>query len=201
MTALHIIQVEISDSSNKTIRGIWEFDHANGGHLLLPSGSVLPTTGTYAGEVFYNSTTNAFYVRNGDNTAWDETTTPSALSASFATSASFSLTASYVPGYVSQAEHPSLRQLIHLANSGPFEGFASGATLEIGPQPFYTASIWRGADTLKIVEKLITRNDSQMPTIIQWKAYDTDGVTVLATVTDTISYNGAFESARTRSVV
>jgi hypothetical protein len=99
------------------------------------------------------------------------------------------------------ASHASLRQLIHLADGGgPFEGFASGAVLEIGPQPFPTASIWwaDAGKTTKIVDKTITRNQNKAPAIIMWKSYDVDGTTVLATVTDTIVYNGAFETLRTR---
>jgi hypothetical protein len=39
------------------------------------------------------------------------------------------------------------------------------------------------------------------PTTEEWKMYDTDGSTVLATVTDTISYSGPFETSRTRAIV
>jgi hypothetical protein len=103
---------------------------------------------------------------------------------------------------VTTSSHPTLRQLIHLADGfGPYEGFPTGATFEIGPQPFPTASIWRGADTKKIVEKLVTRNFNQSPATVQWKVYDIDGITILATVTDTITYSGAFEVSRTRSIV
>jgi hypothetical protein len=34
----------------------------------------------------------------------------------------------------------------------------------------------------------------------QWKVYDVDGSTVLATVTDSISYSGVFETSRTRTI-
>lgn len=105
-------------------------------------------------------------------------------------------------GAINSVDHKTLRQLIHLADGGgPFEGFTSGATLEIGPQPFPTASIWRTSDTKKLVQKTITRNSKQIPTTIQWQVFDTNGTSVLATVTDTISYiNNVFETSRTRTI-
>ena len=107
---------------------------------------------------------------------------------------------------VSEETHKALRQLIHFINDGPAEGFVSGAYKEILPagNPFPTSRIWyeSSAKAQKIVEKIITRNNAQMPTQEQWKMYDTDGTTVLVTVTDTITYvNNVFESTRTRSIV
>jgi len=53
----------------------------------------------------------------------------------------------------------------------------------------------------KIVEKLITRNSVQNPTSIVWHMYDFDGVTIVHTVTDTITYSpGVFEFSRTRTI-
>lgn len=106
------------------------------------------------------------------------------------------------PNQVTTSSHETLRQLIHLADKGgPFAGF-SGAVKDCGPYPFTTASIWWTDVTMtkKIVEKLITRNANSAPSIVQWKAYDTDGVTVTETATDVIVYNGAYEISRTRTV-
>lgn len=103
-------------------------------------------------------------------------------------------------------DHAAIRQLIHLADGvgGPFEGFTAGAIREILPSanPFPTSVIWYNDLTKakKIVEKLITRNPNQCPSQIQWKVYDTDGASVLATVTDAITYSGVFETDRTRTV-
>lgn len=102
--------------------------------------------------------------------------------------------------------HDSLRQLIHLASGGgPFEGFASGAYKEILPSgdPFPTSIIWwtSSGKIDKIVEKTITYNANKTPITIEWKAYDVDGSTVVATVTDTISYTGVIETSRTRSII
>ena len=105
---------------------------------------------------------------------------------------------------VTPATHKSLRQLIHLADGdGPFEGFASGVYNETVGGAFPTSMTWYtdNTKTNKIVEKTITRNSSNIPTSIIWKAYDVDGVTVLATVTDTITYvNNVFEVSRTRTI-
>jgi len=104
-------------------------------------------------------------------------------------------------------EHKVLRQLIHLTDGvgGPMEGFTSGAYREITPtgNPFPTAVIWYddATKTKKIVEKALTYNANKTINTLQWKVYDTDGVTVLATVTDTMAYSSVFETSRTRTIV
>lgn len=102
---------------------------------------------------------------------------------------------------ISAAAHRALRQLIHFIDGGPAEGFASGAHRVITGTAFPSAIVWWEDNTLakKIVEKLITYTGI-FPTTIQWKVYDTDGTTVLATVTDAISYSGPFETTRTRTI-
>ena len=79
----------------------------------------------------------------------------------------------------------------------------SGAFKEILPtaNPFPTSVIWyeSSGKTQKIVEKTLTYT-GVFPTTIVWKMYDTDGTTVLATVTDAINYTGAFETDRTRTI-
>jgi hypothetical protein len=106
---------------------------------------------------------------------------------------------------LSSDDHKAVRQLIHFIEEGPAEGFASGAYKEVLPSgdPFPTSVIWweSNAKTEKIVEKTITRNSAKMPTQIQWKVYALNGTTVLATVTDTITYvSNIFESTRTRTI-
>jgi Protein of unknown function (DUF2793) len=107
---------------------------------------------------------------------------------------------------ITASEHETLRQLIHLAGGtagGPFEGFATGAYRERLPSGslFPTSFIWweSSGKTKKIVERTITWTGI-LATTDQWKVYDTDGSTVLATVTDTISYTGLFETSRTRAI-
>lgn len=99
------------------------------------------------------------------------------------------------------AGHSTLRQLIHFIDNGPAEGFASGAYREMTGTVFPSSIIWYVDATKadKIVEKNITYTGA-FPTTIEWKMYDTDGSTVLATVTDTISYSGPFETDRTRAI-
>lgn len=102
-------------------------------------------------------------------------------------------------------QHKSLRHLIHFINEGPADGFATGAYKEILPasDPFPTSIIWweSAAKLEKIVEKTYIYNANKTPAIIQWKMYDTDGISIVATVTDNINYAGIFELSRNRSIV
>lgn len=107
-------------------------------------------------------------------------------------------------GGLSEAQHKTLRQLIHFIDDGPAGGFASGAYQETLPSgnPFPTSVTWYtdATKTDKIVELSITRNSNQTPATEVWEMYDTDGSTVLTTVTDTISYSGIIETSRTRTI-
>ena len=106
-------------------------------------------------------------------------------------------------GGITEAQHKTLRQLIHFINDGPAEGFASGAYKETLPTGnlFPTSEIWytSSAKTSKIVE-LQTTWTGILITQEKWKIYDTDGSTVLWTITDAISYSGIVESNRTRTI-
>lgn len=104
-------------------------------------------------------------------------------------------------GGLTENAHRILRQLIHFIDNGPAEGFASGAYREVTGTIFPTAIIWYtdSGKTDKIVEKTITWTGIN-PTTIEWKMYATDGSTVLATVTDTITYSGIFEISRSRAI-
>jgi hypothetical protein len=109
---------------------------------------------------------------------------------------------------LTEEAHKTLRQLIHFIDDGPAEGFTSGAYKETLPSgdPFPTSIIWweSSSKLKKIVEKTITRSGggatNVTPTPVVWKMYDTDGSTVLCTVTDAISYSGVFETSRTRTI-
>jgi hypothetical protein len=106
-------------------------------------------------------------------------------------------------GSLTPTQHETLRQLIHLAEEGgPFEGFPS-VVRTIGPagSAFPTGSVWWTDSTMqqKIVEKIVTRNANQTPKTIQWKVYVSGSNTVAASVTDTITYSGIFETSRTRT--
>lgn len=107
---------------------------------------------------------------------------------------------------ITENQHRALRQLIHFIDGGPAEGFSSGAEEEIHNSFFPTASIWwtDSSRTDKIVEKLINRTapsgSNVTPNPITWKMYDTDGSTVLVTVTDEITYDGVKPIKRVRTI-
>ncbi len=107
-------------------------------------------------------------------------------------------------GGITPQEHETLRQLIHFIDQGPGDGFASGAFKEILPtgSPFPASVTWYldVGKTKKLVEKFIFYNANQFPVTISWNMYDTDGVTIIHNVTDTIVYSSAFESTRTRTI-
>jgi hypothetical protein len=102
---------------------------------------------------------------------------------------------------LSEGTHKTLRQLIHFIEDGPAEGFTSGAYREVTGTVFPTAFVWweSSSKLKKIVERLVTWTGVNA-TEDKWKIYDTDGSTVLWTVTDAISYSGVFETSRTRTI-
>lgn len=108
-------------------------------------------------------------------------------------------------GGLTPQDHQTLRHLIHFIDQGPGDGFASGAFKEIIPSnsPFPTSITWYldVAKTKKLVEKFITYTSTAFPTTIHWNMYDYDGVTIIHTVIDTITYDAAFEATRTRSII
>jgi hypothetical protein len=102
---------------------------------------------------------------------------------------------------ITETQHKTLRNLVHFIDNGPAEGFASGAYKEVTGTLFPTAIIWydqSGAGKKKIVSKEITWT-GVTPTTITWKVYDTSEV-LLATVTDTVTYSGLFETSRSRAI-
>lgn len=110
-------------------------------------------------------------------------------------------------GGITEAQHKTLRDLIHFVDNGPGDGFASGAfreTLPIG-NPFPSSVIWYldVAKTKKLVEKFISYNANKSPHTIQWNMYDYDGITLIHTVIDTFTYSGptVFEASRTRTII
>ena len=111
-------------------------------------------------------------------------------------------------GALTESAHRIVRQLIHFIDDGPAEGFASGAYKEKLPagSVFPTSIIWweSASKVKKIVEKTITRSGggatNLRPTPIVWKVYDTDGSTVLATVSDARVYDGLVVHTVTRTI-
>lgn len=113
----------------------------------------------------------------------------------------FFTSAGSTAGFLTEAQHKTLRQLIHFIDNGPAEGFTTGAYRQTTGTVFPSAIVWydqAGVGKKKIVEKLISYTGVN-PTTITWKVYDA-AETLLATVTDTISYSGVFETSRTRAI-
>jgi hypothetical protein len=103
-------------------------------------------------------------------------------------------------GGISEVQHNALRQLIHFINDGPTDGFASGSFKESEAVVFPTYEIWwESSSKLKKIVSLDTTWTGPKITGEVWKIYDTDGSTVLVTVTDAIAYSGIFEASRTRT--
>lgn len=110
----------------------------------------------------------------------------------------------YTP--LSARKHENLRQLIHFIDDGPTQSFSNGSFREILPlgDPFPTQVVWweSSSKIRKILETNITRNANKMPYIIEWVLFDSDGTTILESVTDNITYiNGVFEQGRTRTIL
>jgi len=132
----------------------------------------------------------AVYVdRDGDDMVFVDPATPEARTLS---------------SLLTRSDHRTVRQLVHYLDDGPGDGFASGAYRETIPSgnPFPTEWIWweSASKAKRIVDLVVTRNANKTPATEQWRVYDTDGSTVLATVTDTIAYSGVFETSRTRAI-
>lgn len=105
---------------------------------------------------------------------------------------------------LSEAVHRTLRHLIHFIDEGPAEGFVTGATKTTTGGLFPTLVEWKTAGALLIVDKTITRSGGGAtvvaPTPIVWRMYDTNGTTVLVTVSDAITYSGISETGRVRTI-
>lgn len=101
---------------------------------------------------------------------------------------------------ISELQHSSIMQLIHFIDEGPAEGFVSGCTKETQGTILPYQEIWRRADSTKLLVKSTTWVGIT-PTQIVWTLYDTDGITELVALMDTITYNGIFEVSRVRTLL
>lgn len=102
-------------------------------------------------------------------------------------------------GGVTVSSHRTIPQLIHYIDEGPGPGFVNGTYKTItASNPIFPSKVeWFREDDTLFLEKLITYTGINA-TSIEWNLYDTDGTTVLETMTDTISYSGVFETGRVR---
>jgi hypothetical protein len=105
-------------------------------------------------------------------------------------------------GSITPFDHMLLRQLVHLADVDGPRGieWASGYLREQGPFPFPTASIWwtDSSKSKKLMEQVVVRNPIRLITTSSWRVFDFDGVTVVDSFTDLITYRGVVETSRTR---
>ena len=100
--------------------------------------------------------------------------------------------------------HSLIRELTHLDDADGPRGdqWPSGLVKDTDTaSSFPSGSIWwtDSGRTMKVAEVSVTRNASQLPIVIQWKAYASDGVSVAESYTDTITYQGVIEKTRTRT--
>jgi len=107
-------------------------------------------------------------------------------------------------GGITAGQHETLRQLIHFIDNGPGDGFGNLMFRFTTPNgsPFPTNITWYAdmGKTQKIIEKLITYNSNKFPISIEWNMYASDGVTLVESLTDYITYDGAFEVSRNRVI-
>ncbi len=101
---------------------------------------------------------------------------------------------------ISSDDHKSLRQLIHFIDEGPGDGFYNNPFREVVGGLFPNRVTWWSDSnkTVRLFQTEITRSGIY-PVTQNYKLYATDGFSILATATDTIFYQGAFEMARSRS--
>ena len=99
------------------------------------------------------------------------------------------------------AQAANIRFLERFIN-GPAEGWPSGVYREMTGGVFPTALTWwtTSGKTTKIVQATYTRDSLKRATSVVWVMYAANGTTVLATITDAITYSGAFETSRTRTI-
>jgi hypothetical protein len=82
------------------------------------------------------------------------------------------------------------------------ETIPSGSVQDVGPSPFVTSSIWYTDDTRtkRIKDTTIVYNPNYTISQSVERVYASDGVTVLTTTTETMTYNGVFETTRKLTV-
>lgn len=148
------------------------FDRSAGGAVVGSSGSSFPAV-PIAGEWFWRTDLQSLFRRNDSNTAWHQ------------------ITCGALDG--------ELRYFIE----APADLSQTGAYRTITGGFFFSNMTWwtSSAQTIKIMESNYTRNAQNQATSIEHKLYSPDGLTVISTVTEDITYSGAFEVSRLRTIV
>ena len=166
-------------------------DSVAGEDPIEPQEDAIESAGLYLQDAS-NRDENIYIARDGDNLIFRDSNNTTPLTLSELLSGAGGLT---------EEAHRTLRQLIHFIEDGPAEGFATGAYKETTGTVFPTSVIWYESNSKvkKIIERIITWTGVKVTTDL-WKVYNTDGSTVLASVSDAISYSGIFEISRTRTI-
>lgn len=99
----------------------------------------------------------------------------------------------------------TLRELLHFVGDGPVQGAGLSAPREVRSptgSPFPTSIVWyrTGAQTTRAMDVTITRDAQKRPTTIVHRLYGVDGVTVVLTITDTVTYSGGWVLQRDRVI-
>jgi hypothetical protein len=220
--------VALTEQQHKTLRQLIHLANGQGGPFEgFTSGAVKVTTGgafptnltwyTNAGlthkivekQITYNPNKTphvvywAVYATDG-TTVLATATDVINYSGAFETDRTRTITDTPAPSFITEQQHKTLRQLIHLADGqgGPYEGFVSLAYRETLGGAFPTSVTWYENSTKakKYVDKIITYTGSRQIDTVTWHVYDTDGITVLSTVADSVSYSTFFETSRVRSI-
>lgn len=127
-----------------------------------------------------------------------------------ATASVLNFSGSNISGSVSGSEvtitvNEDYRQLIYLADYGPYEHFGTSSYHEFTYESniYVSSSTWYtdSSKVKKIVEKAYIRNNKKQAVEIDYFLYLEDGVTFKRIIKDTINYNGIVETSRTRSVI
>ena len=112
-----------------------------------------------------------------------------------------------VAGFMSAADKTALDDAANLRKlerfiDAPAEGWATGAYREVTGGAFPSLVVWweSAAKLKKIMQTTYTRNGSQQATTVEHIVYQSDGSTPAKTVTDTVTYSGAYETSRTRAI-
>lgn len=111
----------------------------------------------------------------------------------------------FTSGAFSSQDHKTFRHLIHFINEGPGDGFYANPFREIESDTsgkFTKRETWWSDSnkTIRLYQTEVTRSGIY-PMTQKYKMYASDGITILNQAVDVISYQGAFETARSRSFV
>ena len=105
-------------------------------------------------------------------------------------------------GNINASDHEKLLQAVHLTDdNGPRGGlWSTGYVCDTGPWPFPTASVWwtDSTRTKRFMDQSVIRNVNRLIVSSSWRIFQSDGVTIADSYTDVITYNGVFETSRTR---